>query len=93
VGSKEVHLHSNNNPVDPLNDLNACHEMEKVLTDGQWLEYERQICRLNYNKTKYSWAKSCIYATASQRCEAFLKTIGKWQESSPQKPSEKETNE
>ena len=55
-------------------DLNAMHEAEKVLTREQEKEYAYQLeaacCPL-----EYGW-----HATAAQRAEAFLKTIGKWEE-------------
>jgi hypothetical protein len=61
---------------DYLNDLNACHEMEKLLTVEQWVSYwsflEPLACRPNNT--------SILHATAAQRCEAFLRTIGKWEE-------------
>ena len=53
---------------DFLNDLNAMHEAEKVLTADQWHKYDR------LNGWKWN-------ATATQRAEAFLRTIGKWEES------------
>ncbi len=59
---------------DYLNDLNAMHEAEKVLTREQEKEYAYQLeavcCPL-----EYGW-----HATATQRAEAFLRTIGKWKE-------------
>jgi hypothetical protein len=48
-----------------LNDLNAMHEAEETLNGQQSDAYFRRIT---------SWA------TATQRAEAFLRTIGKWQE-------------
>ena len=59
-----------------LNDLNACHEMEKVLKGGMRSKYDAEltlICSRDYN---FIWE-----STASQRAEAFLRTIGKWEES------------
>ena len=60
-----------------LNDLNAMHEAEKVLTrDGprsQFLTYCNtlvSICR--------SWPGALV-ATAAQRAEAFLRTLGQWE--------------
>jgi len=50
---------------DYLNDLNACHEMEKVLDGSQILSY---LVLLQPN-----W-----FPTAAQRCEAFLITLGLW---------------
>lgn len=64
---------------DYLNDLNAMNEAEKVLSDdifefvSQLDHYEgilKEICK---NQRIFS-------ATAAQRAEAFLKTIGKWKE-------------
>ncbi len=54
-----------------LTDLNAMHEAEKVLTDEQQDDY------MNWLGNCYSEWPS-IHATAAQRAEAFLRTIGKW---------------
>ena len=50
-------------------DLNACHEMEKSLPKdlNTWVDYLEWI---NYEPD----------ATAMQRAEAFLRTVGKWKE-------------
>lgn len=67
------------NCPDYLNDLNAMHEAEKVLTRPQFEDY---ICELSFltsnNKTSspYKWT---VVATAAQRAEAFLKTLNLWQ--------------
>lgn len=58
---------------DYLSDLNACHEMEKGMTSGQNQAYGLQLSR-QCNRVDI-W-----HATAAQRCEAFLRTIGKWEE-------------
>ena len=49
-------------------DLNAMHEAEKALTD-HWdgFHFRNHLC-------------NNIHATARQRAEAFLKTIGKWRD-------------
>ena len=67
---------------DYLNDLNAMHEAEKVLTDDQWPIYrdEIRLVVLGPIRMVSDWCKSNIHATASQRAEAFLRTIGKWEE-------------
>jgi hypothetical protein len=55
---------------DYLNDLNAMHEAEKTLTKDQSRTY---ACR------KLSGGIfDAVHATAAQRAEAFLHTIGKW---------------
>jgi hypothetical protein len=65
-----------------LNDLNAMHEAEKVLTDDQWPIYrdEIRLVVLGPIRMVSDWCKSDIHSTASQRAEAFLRTIGKWEE-------------
>lgn len=55
---------------DYLNDLNACHEMEKILTDR--IGYLQQ---LGLGRT-VTW--NLVNATAAQKCEAFLKTLNRW---------------
>ncbi len=54
-----------------LSDLNAMHEAEKVIYDrgvGQYYaENLRQLAGIN-----------TYHSTASQRAEAFLRTIGRW---------------
>jgi hypothetical protein len=66
---------------DYLNDLNAMHEAEKVLTFEQY--HHEYIPRLEKVSTR---DKCSMYSTtAAQRAEAFLRTIGKWQDSTEQK--------
>ena len=62
------------NPPDYLNDLNACHEMEKVLTHDQHIEYMEWLglCSDDYGHKVWAY----VHATAPQRCEAFLRTLG-----------------
>jgi hypothetical protein len=60
---------------DYLNDLNAMREAEASLFGtNYWVacKYERLITRM---ASSWAW-----HATASQRAEAFLRTIGKWEE-------------
>jgi hypothetical protein len=56
-------------------DLNAMHDAEKVLVSLQWVSYSRRLQTLCDESV--TWP---IHATASQRAEAFLRTIGKWKE-------------
>jgi hypothetical protein len=63
--------------ADFCNDLNAMHEAEASLAndpDQWWLfvEWLTDIC--------VAGVALCISATARQRAEAFLKTLGKWEE-------------
>jgi predicted Zn-dependent protease len=67
---------------DYLNDLNAMHEAERMLLakcgndpqDDLWIYYLANLLMS---------APLCLreHATAAQRAEAFLRTIGKWEES------------
>ena len=74
-GWLKVHGHSVAGIPDYLNDLNAMHDAEKVLVRLQWVSYLRRLQALCDESV--SWP---IHATASQRAEAFLRTIGKWKE-------------
>ena len=59
---------------DYLNDLNAMHEAEKALRN-QFTTLEEVYWRnLAYVQPHP------IFATAVQRAEAFLRTVGKWEE-------------
>ena len=67
-----------------LEDLNAVHELEKKL-DGR-LEYIYytialpKVCGGDRDGiTNFQRHKLYIHATATQRCEAILRTIGKWE--------------
>ena len=66
-----------------LNDLNAMHEVEKVLTGVDTKTLYLDILYLNVcDVAKERWEREwfSVIATASQRAEAFLRTIGKWEE-------------
>jgi hypothetical protein len=58
---------------DYTRDLNAMHEAEKVLERKQWHVYADNIDEM-HRKIEL------IHATARQRAEAFLRTLGKWKE-------------
>jgi len=61
---------------DYLNDLNAMHEAEKVIKKDSnlWKTYESFLARI------VSGDCGMFHITANQRAEAFLKTLGKWEE-------------
>ena len=66
---------------DYLNDLNAMHEAEKVLTAAQRITYADQLCIIWTGRDDravpiWFWITE---ASAAQRAEAFLRTIGKWE--------------
>jgi len=68
------------NPPDYLNDLNAIHEAEKTLTRVQRVKFVTELCGLAGVKWKPTSHFDTIHATAAQRAEAFLRTIGKWED-------------
>ena len=68
---------------DYLNDLNAMHEAEKVLTEKQQRDYcFRLLLELVDGSVTNDLNDHFIFirATAAQRAEAFLKTLNLWEE-------------
>lgn len=65
-------------PFDPLNDLNACAEMEKSLKGEQRHQYASELCYTVGNTHVEQF--DIITATAPQRCEAFLRAKGLWRD-------------
>jgi hypothetical protein len=57
-------------------DLNLMHEAEKVLTDEEYFEY----CRRFLPDAQNAVIAQGRTATARQRAEAFLRTLGEWKE-------------
>lgn len=86
----ECSAHDHHVPNYP-EDLNAIHEAEKTLliSDTAWADYGnnlQEVCRWyavgivpDYRRDLASLAK-IAHATALHRCEALLRTIGKWEE-------------
>jgi hypothetical protein len=70
---------------DYLTDLNAMHEAEKVLTSEQSCDYVEMLAAVVYLWKKPREmpvaTKPFVCATATQRAEAFLRTVGRWEES------------
>lgn len=65
-----------------FNDLNACHEMEKVLDEKQELRYLAKLAaQVSIGKQHtVSWNRERTYhATATQRAEAFGLTLNIWE--------------
>ena len=70
--------HRNRLPDYP-SDLNACHEMEKVLTEkgvNAWWSY---VAFINRHNPRPFGTETAVHATAPQRCEAFLRTLELWE--------------
>lgn len=64
-------------------DLNAMHEAEKTLTDKGWRLYVIKLARViakqpNINVRVQVPTNVLIGAKAEERSEAFLRTVGKW---------------
>jgi hypothetical protein len=66
--------------LDFCNDLNAMHEAEKVLTKEQVREYQIYMYDMacEIQNTCGRWMP--YSATARYRAEAFLRTLGNWEE-------------
>ena len=64
--------------IDPLSDLNAMHEAENHIQD--WPKYVLNVMKVIKWKFHETLADIGVImsATASQRAEAFLRTLGKW---------------
>lgn len=71
---------------DYLNDLNAMHEAETRLKPQQWRIYSDKLMVLvrdsdiTLNGSNIESRYKTAHATAAQRAEALLRTIGKWQD-------------
>lgn len=80
------------NPPNYYSDLNAMHEAEKELSEAEKTVYAETLCAIvrqeivdwGYypGETQIDWhsVAALIFATSAQRCEALLRTIGKWKE-------------
>jgi len=67
---------------DYAHDLEAMREAEKgylLGKDRPYYKHLRRVTRTAFRKDEFARNMDCIFATAAQRCEAFLKTIGKWE--------------
>jgi hypothetical protein len=84
VLTPEGKLVTHNSIPDYIGDLNAMHEAEKVLTQDQMIDYSRHVGKLvtsHLPASRAAWMDfKLINSTAAQRAEAFLRTIGKWEE-------------
>lgn len=79
---------------DYVNDLNAMHEAEKTIPKRDKCIYANHLMMVvgfdgetdmvddygEWSTSKTTSLFSILNATAAQRAEAFLKTIGKWEE-------------
>jgi hypothetical protein len=70
--------------MDFCNDLNAMHEAEKALMQNN-NKYPTTLSLVLYLHSPHKvWPGTCTFAyicaTARQRAEAFLRTLGKWEE-------------
>ena len=65
-----------------IDDLNACHEMEKVLTERQMWTYAFTLAQVLDTSPTVDLDDQFlnIHATAAEKCEAFLRTLGLWEE-------------
>ena len=59
---------------DYLNDLNAMHEAEKIMDIDEQIEYAKKL-----GVTDSIYGHTAILASATQRAEAFLRTLDLWE--------------
>ena len=66
---------------DYCNDLNAMHEAEEQMDEIDWVFFMTELATLvRLPKQAEVQIKQLVHATARQRAEAFLRTLGKWEE-------------
>ena len=65
---------------DYINDLNAMHKAEKILTNDQHLQYHLTLTKVCTGYALPEFFGSAIRASAEQRAKAFLRTLGKWED-------------
>jgi hypothetical protein len=65
---------------DYCNDLNAMREAEETLAESLQEKYLDNLYSVCNPDTMYNDTWKMNRATATERAEAFLKTIGKWKE-------------
>ena len=65
---------------DYINDLNAMHKAEKILTNDQHLQYHLTLTKVCTGYALPEFSGSAIRASAEQRAKAFLRTLGKWED-------------
>jgi hypothetical protein len=79
--SKDDHAHEIPNYC---GDLNAMHEAEKLLNEKQQVWYLQKLTQVRFREGVSGMIACMIdkttFATARQRAEAFLRTLGKWRE-------------
>lgn len=61
-------------------DLNACAEMERTLTEDQHDAFRRELWEVIASQKQYPTERDFVSATAPQRAEAFLRTLGLFEE-------------
>jgi hypothetical protein len=72
---------SRNSIPNYCNDLNAMHEAEKMLTRLNRHDFCDALLDIVADSTNHLWDLcEVLTATARQRAEAFLRTLGKWEE-------------
>ena len=68
-------------------DLDAMHEAEKGLNEEQRYKYTHALLSqpgINYGGVEpIDFCFPVLHATARQRAEAFLRTVGRWKETKP----------
>lgn len=68
------------NPPSYCTDLNEMHKVEKTILKSYWGNYSAHLSYITRNGSELDNLETYkkIHASARQRAEAFLRTIGKW---------------
>ena len=74
--AKDCWSQCHNNSI--CTDLNAMHEAQKHIPQNIWNVYINKLARVT--GAEESTDRIFLCATARQRAEAFLRTLGKWEE-------------
>lgn len=79
--ARQCGIYSDDGPVpDYLHDLNACRDMEECIPTHLKRSFGRELKDIVDGGSAITGRFDPTHATASQRCKAFLKTIGKWED-------------
>lgn len=58
--------------------LDRMHEVERGMTDTQWVLYEYKLCQVLEKVYDTAELRQYIHATSQQRAEAYLRTLNLW---------------
>jgi hypothetical protein len=70
-----------------VHDLNAMHEAERALKDDeQWQYCQNVLIVVARSIPRATWMEA-LHATAAEKAEAFVRTLGLWKEQAEERPA------